>query len=483
MQISRHKAAIRRRELSLPVKCLLRGNLLQAGWTFFDYGCGHGEDVRELRALEINADGWDPAHYPKIPKRAADAVNLGYVLNVIEDIEERGTTLKDAWELAQKVLAVSARILVGGRGQNEVEYSDGILTRIGTFQKFYSQSELREYIEVTLRKEPIPAAPGVFFVFRDEELREFYLASRYHRRSATPRLAFSERQFQEYRQILEPLANWVAERGRIPEPDEFDHSHSLIEAFGSIKRAVNLVRRVIGDAQWEITSKRRSEDLLVYLALSHFRKRPAFSHLPGDLQRDIRAFFGTYKKACAEADSLLFRAGVPEAIDAACRNATVGKLLPNALYVHMSAFDDLEPLLRIYEGCARTFAGEIESANVIKLHRISGKVSYLVYPDFEKVAHPALLRSVKVSLRELDIYCYDYRNVENPPVLHRKETFLSQNHPLFARFAQLTQQEERVGLLDETASIGTQQGWQRRLDDMGREVRGHRLYRKRCGSD
>jgi hypothetical protein len=49
----------------------------------------------------------------------------------------------------------------------------------------------------------------------------------------------------------------------------------------------------------------------------------------------------------------------------------------------------------------------------------------------------------------------------------------------FARFARLTQQEEKHGLLDETASIGTRAEWERRLVERGFTVRGHRLVRRR----
>ena len=48
------------------------------------------------------------------------------------------------------------------------------------------------------------------------------------------------------------------------------------------------------------------------------------------------------------------------------RQSPVGKLLPNALYLHKSAIDALEPLLRIYEGCARSYLGEIEDANLVR---------------------------------------------------------------------------------------------------------------------
>jgi DNA phosphorothioation-associated putative methyltransferase len=194
-------------------------------------------------------------------------------------------------------------------------------------------------------------------------------------------------------------------------------------------------------------------------------------------ERDIRAFFGRYTKACRQADDLLFRSGNAEAVDEACRQSQVGKLLPSALYVHRDALDSLEPLLRVYEGCARAYLGEVEGANLIKLHRHSGKVSYLVYPDFETDPHPALLRSIKLSLRSRELDCYDYAQSANPPVLHRKETFLPADHPLHARFARLTQQEEKHGLLDDTANIGTRQGWRQRLLERGFTVRGHRLVK------
>ena len=40
----------------------------------------------------------------------ADIVNLGYVVNVIEDPDERLATLQDAWHLAREVLVVAARL-------------------------------------------------------------------------------------------------------------------------------------------------------------------------------------------------------------------------------------------------------------------------------------------------------------------------------------------------------------------------------------
>ena len=145
----------------------------------------------------------------------------------------------------------------------------------------------------------------------------------------------------------------VANYGRLPEVDEFHQAPAIIDRFGSLKRAFAIVRRITGDSEWEQIAKRRSEDMLVYLALARFRQRPPISLLPPSLQRDIRAFFGSYSRACAQADELLFGAGNAELVDAACKRSMIGKLLPDSLYVHRNALDHLEPILRVYEGCAR----------------------------------------------------------------------------------------------------------------------------------
>jgi DNA phosphorothioation-associated putative methyltransferase len=479
--IQRQKTAIRRGDFSRPVKCLLRDGLVGKDRTFFDYGCGRGEDLELLTAEGVVCGGWDPAYRPEAPRQEADVVNLGYVINVIEDPEERAAALRSAWGLCRQVLAVSAQVLVAGRGKDPVEFGDGVLTGRGTFQKFYEQSELKAYLEAQLETEAIPAGIGTFYLFKDETRRQEFLANRFRRREILPRRRIAELRLEETRKALEPLMEVLAALGRLPDPVEFPGTQEVSERFGSLKRAFAVVQRITGAEPWEAIARRRREDLLVYLALARFRKRPAFSLLPLALQRDMKVFFGSYTKACAEADALLFQAGDASAIDEACKRAAVGKLLPDDLYVHRSALDSLEPLLRIYEGCGRAYLGEVEGANVVKLHRFSGKLSYLVYPDFDTDPHPALLRGVRLSLRSRQVECHDYAGSANPPVLHRKEAFLHPGHPLYAKFARLTRQEEAHGLLDEAASIGTRAGWDERLRHAGFALRGHRLVRRPPG--
>jgi hypothetical protein len=88
-----------------------------------------------------------------------------------------------------------------------------------------------------------------------------------------------------------------------------------------------------------------------------------------------------------------------------------------------------------------------------------------------------LLRSVKLSLRTREIDCLEYQASANPPILHRKESFLTPDHPLHAKFAKLTQQEEKHALLDDPATIGTRQGWQAKLAAANLHLKAHRLCR------
>src|SRR5207245_2648301 len=84
-QILRHRTAIRRHAHSRPIALAKAHGLIAHGLSVLDYGCGLGEDVWFLREAGIEADGWDPYYRPDVSVVAADCVNLGYVLNVIED--------------------------------------------------------------------------------------------------------------------------------------------------------------------------------------------------------------------------------------------------------------------------------------------------------------------------------------------------------------------------------------------------------------
>lgn len=476
--IARHKTALKRTELSRPMRLALSDGLISPSTSVLDYGCGRGGDIQRLREQGIPCDGWDPVHRPEGPRIPADVVNLGYVANVIEDAGERADVLRASWSLSRKVLVVAARLELEARQAPGVALQDGFVTRLGTFQKLYHQDELRRWIDSVLEVPSVPAGPGIFYAFRDEAARQAYLASRHHRVGTAPRIRRYDTLFEQHKELLQPLLDFLGSYGRLPQSEELVGSQAILEAFGSIPRAFRVIRAVLDETQWDEVQQRRTEDLLVYLALSRFNRRPRFSDLPSALQFDMRAFFTSYQAACELADALLFSAGHMPSINRLCQDSKVGKLTPSALYVHESALPHLDPVLRIYEGCARTFIGSVEGANLMKLHRDSPRVSYLSYPNFDSDPHPSLLASLLVELQTFRVDLRRYEGSTNPPVLHRKEEFVAPDHPLREKFARLTAQEERYGLYAAPEKIGTRNGWEQVLQEQGVALRGHRVVSK-----
>ena len=475
--ILRHKTAIQRSGLSRPLRLAWEAELFSDSDSVFDYGCGKGGDLSILRQLGITCSGWDPVHLPDSVRSAADIVNLGYVVNVIEDPLERVGALRQAWELTRRVLVVSARLEVEAKGTNHQEFGDGCLTRRDTFQKFYSQHELREWINTSLSVDATAAAPGVFFVFRDEQLRQTFGAARY-RRTSSPIQPTSGAQYEQHREMLDPLSAFFTDRGRLPHSSELDLT-DIQRLFGSPKRAFGLIQRVTGVDQWDHIRDERTQDLLVYLALAVFTKRASFSALPFPLQCDVKAFCGTYAEACRRADELLYSAGNTATVNAACGAAPFGKLTHDALYIHNSGLSALPPILRVFEGCARNYVGVVEGANLIKLHRFKPKVSYLSYCDFDVDPHPALSGALVVPLDTFDVKYWNYKDSTNPPILHRKEEFVPSGYPGREKFSKLTKQEEKYGLFAETQRIGHREEWMNELKARGVALRGHRLVQIR----
>ncbi len=475
-QIARHRTAIGRARLSKPLRLALEAGLASDGGAIMDYGCGRGDDVRRLRRMGYDVAAWDPAYRPEGAQRPSELVNLGYVLNVIEAPSERATTLQAAWELAEEALVVSAMVTVDSRTK-AIPFGDGVLTSRGTFQKYYDQQELELFIRSTLQVEPVALGLGVFAVARSPARRARLAALRFrHRpRALCPETAAAV--FEDNQAVLQPLVDFVEERGRLPRGKEHGQFPDVAERFGSVQRATRLLQRAIPSDFWAKAVEAARSDLLLFLALTRFGERPRFSEFDDAMQSDIRGHFGSYNKALGEADALLFSLGQPGTLKAAAAKAAVGKKLPDSLYVHVEALNELPLVLRLYEGCARRYLGGVEGADLVKLRVDRPSISYLTYPDFWRTPHPTLARSLQVHLQTFRVKVNDYSERENPPVLHRKELFIGQKHAKHATFARLTRQEERRGLLDSPTRIGTQKGWQRVLAEHGVRLRGHRLVK------
>jgi DNA phosphorothioation-associated putative methyltransferase len=466
---ARHRTALVRYGFSAPIQTLARNGLLDGSQSLFDYGCGRGDDVRGLKENGIEAAGWDPYYARENPISAAEIVNLGFVINVIEDFDERLEALTRAWALAERLLVVSVMLANQNDPRGEL-FRDGVLTRRGTFQKYYTQTEIKAFLEAVLDEEPIPVAPGVLYVFRDKDAEQRFLVDRYRSRrnllrhpsfvdrprrerpASGPRPDRAEERYLAHKDLLDRLwLRWV-ELARMPDKGEVDDLISLTAAFGSLGRALRLLeaRKDITEVERARTS--RIADLEVYFALNQFERRKPYKHLERGLQRDIKEFFGDYAGAQATARELLFRIADVEAIARACTEAAEHGLgwreAGESLQLHTSMVEQLPPLLRVYVGCAAVLYGDYRIADLVKLHIGSGKVSLMRYDDFEGKPLPRMVERVKIKLREQDIDYFAYGEEYEPPFLYRKSRYINEEFPNYPEQVALDEALDALDLFD-----------------------------------
>ena len=108
-------------------------------------------------------------------------------------------------------------------------------------------------------------------------------------------------------QLFKGFWNTCLALGRVPANDEFEDSEKIRSLIGSHNKAITRLNALFEDNEFELAERYRKEDLRVYFALSLFEKRKPYTHLPDQLQRDVKAFFGHYKNAIETAQELLFR--------------------------------------------------------------------------------------------------------------------------------------------------------------------------------
>jgi DNA phosphorothioation-associated putative methyltransferase len=464
--IERHRTALSRASLSAPVQSLLRDGLLRTGKLFFDYGCGRGDDLAALQGNGYDVQGWDPYYRPESKLREAHVVNLGFVINVIEDPIERAHALIGAFDLATEVLAVAAMLATEIHLFNGRTFGDGVVTRRNTFQKYYSQSELQEFIEATLDQDAYPASPGVFYVFKSRSAEQNYLLGKSSDRFRVARLwrepsiairsprpsppaKIKTAETEEAVEYLNLLWNTALELGRAPGDEEMPNPERARSIFGSHKRALKTCFACHDLDQLASASTNRRNDILVMLAIQFFGRRRRFSQLNTRLRNDIKEFFGSLQQAELAAQKLLFSVQDKSIIFAACNEAAALGLgwleIGHSLQLHTSLIPQLPAVLRVYIACATTLAGSLDAFDLVKAHIESGKVTLMRFNNFAESPLPELQCRIKVKLREQDLDIFEYNDAHSPTLLYFKSRFINEE---FVNYAEQIAFEDALRNLD-----------------------------------
>ncbi|MDV7353471.1 DNA phosphorothioation-associated putative methyltransferase [Rhodococcus oxybenzonivorans] len=465
----RHRTAIGRSGLSMPLRQALIDEILVPGNTVLDYGCGRGQDVRRLTHMGIEAQGWDPFYAPDSPLREHEVVMLTYVLNVIEDPTERLHALNAAWQLARKAIVVSCRLDWEQRQVRGQSTGDGLITSRDTFQHFYSTRELRALVEKVTGGHCVSPVPGVVYAFRREEDRLAYLAlntiSEFEWATST-----------DYVSALAEVIEFTEARGRVPMFEEIPPDVAPLLARVSRPNLVRLIQKGADSDRVKEGARKTTLDTLLYLGTSIFNGRARLADLPIPVQADIKYCFNSYREACARADRLLLKIRDDTYIRGAMRNS-VGKLTATALYVHERATRSMPVVLRLYEHCGFVATGRPAGWNILKLDHRGRRVSWSSYPGFDSDPHPTLDWTFGVDMTTLDTHYQSFVERSNRPLLHRKEEFLDFDDKMASKYRRLTAAEVRAGLYRDPTRIGLETGWKAALEHCGVALKGHRLVK------
>ncbi|MCO6008279.1 DNA phosphorothioation-associated putative methyltransferase [Actinoallomurus purpureus] len=471
----RRLTAIGRTTLSVAARQAVVDGEVNMATSVLDYGSGRGDDVRGLREMQFHAHGWDPFYAADGAPQPADVVLLTYVLNVIEDPEERREALKHAWGLAEHLLAVTTRLTWDRSKVRGLQYEDGVLTNRRTFQHLFSPAELRSYVEEATGVRCVSAAPGIVYAFKNDDARLRYLA-----RKIVPHADWLASD--DTGSAIASVVDYTERRGRLPRLEEMPTEMPKLLVHLQPNELQRIVKKSADPEKIEAGIRASTLSALLFLTVELFNGRGPYSSLPMSLQLDVRAFFSSYKEACMRADRLLLKLRDDTYVRGAMQASKVGKLTPTALYVHRRAINQTPTVLRLYEHCASIAAGRPASWTVAKLRHQGRAVSWLEYPEFDTDPHPKLHSSYMVDLTTLKASFKSYEVSANRPLLHRKHEFLAADDPDVPKYRRLTQSETRAGLYRNPQLIGTEDGWEAELARCGRELRGHRLVRRRGAS-
>jgi len=149
---------------------------------------------------------------------------------------------------------------------------------------------------------------------------------------------------------------------------------------------------------------------------------------------------------------LLFSVGDTQVIHQACVESAqsgIGFLDgTHSLQVHSDLVEQLPPQLRTYVGCAEKLYGDIEQADLVKIHIGSGKVTLLEYDSFNETPLPRLATRVKVNLREQSVDYFHYQDDPEPPILYLKSRYMAGSQSEYAKQKRFDKKLEQLGLFD-----------------------------------
>ena len=439
LEVFRHRTALKRKKLSSCMGALVDSSLVTNKSKIFDYGCGRGDDVSILAQNNFeNVSGWDP-YFAKdnvIPKKS-EFVSLSFVLNVIEDADERHSVLTKAFKIASKALVFSVMLEHQNTLQFAYPFNDGYLTSINTFQKYYSAPEIEAVVKEQLSETPIKLGPGIYIVFKDKSLEQEYFFKRQLGLLVETKTAVKDDAGDKFAEALvAKMVKTILSFGRVPKFTELKSKfqEEVSEARVSYNRLSRLALSQISISDLKHVREAFVDEILIFLAINKLGGGVKYGELPAKLQVDVKAHFGSLKRANEEAERLLFSLSDKDNLLSAgvdAERAGLGHLIGAKLRCRGSKCDKLPKSLRLFYKIGERLHRSVSSTDIVQLHLETNKMTYMIVDQFEGSALPRLLSReiVNFSNQRVDeIFHVDKKRVN---VIYQKSKLMDATEPMY----------------------------------------------------
>ena len=111
--------------------------------------------------------------------------------------------------------------------------------------------------------------------------------------------------------------------------------------------------------------------------------------------------------------------------------------------------------------------GDANRAGIIKIHKRSGKVTFLIYNNFEKNPLPELIERVKVNLRAQQVDVFEQTKGSWQQLLYSKERFVSKDHTLRPKWEKYSRKLRKIGLHEDMGLGPGKEEFLGMLDELG----------------
>lgn len=439
LEVFRHRTALKRKKLSSCMGALVDSSLVTKASEIFDYGCGRGDDVTILGQNDFKkVTGWDP-YFAKnniIPKKA-EFVSLSFVLNVIEDTDERHSVLKKAFKIASKALVLSVMLEHQNTLQFAYPFNDGYLTSINTFQKYYSAPEIETVVKEQLGEFALKLGPGIYIIFKDKGLEQEYLFKRQLGLLTEAKTSTRDDIGDTFAEALvAKMVKVILSVGRVPKLIELKSAfqEEILKARVSYNRLSRLALSQISISDLKHVREAFAAEILIFLAINRFDGRVKYGDLPHKFQNDVKAHFNSLRSAHDAAEKLLFSLSDTDELISSALDAEkngLGHLVGTKFRYHSLQSTKLPANLRLFQKIGERIHRPFVDTDIIQLHLETKKMAYLIVNEFESSALPRIHSREIINFASQNVVVVPHEAKQQVRVVYHKSSLMQSEDAMF----------------------------------------------------